>query len=79
MDEPHGLIIGDHALVGALHFVHEDDVDVGSGALLEAPGHDLLFHQQVVRSHGAQVSSLGVSHGAGVHLHVQSLDVFHLF
>jgi hypothetical protein len=30
------LFVGDHALVGALHLVHADNVDVGFGALFEA-------------------------------------------
>ena len=36
LQEFEGLLVGDHALVGALHLVHVDDVDVGPGALLEA-------------------------------------------
>ena len=31
-----GLLVGDHALVGALHFVEEDDINIGLGALTEA-------------------------------------------
>ena len=33
-----GLLVGDHALVSALHLVEEDDVDVGLGTLTEASG-----------------------------------------
>ena len=31
-----GLLVSDHALVGALHLIEEDDVDIGLGALTEA-------------------------------------------
>ena len=40
-----GLLVGDHALVGTLHLIEEDDVDVCLGALAEASGDDEAVEQ----------------------------------
>ncbi len=44
-----GLLICDHALIGAFHFRHKSDVDVGCGTHLEALRNYLFLEEGVVR------------------------------
>ena len=70
LQEFEGLLVGDHALVGALHLVHVDDVDVGPGALLEAGWQCHLVEEVSVRGDVPEFLLGTGSHEGGYQPHV---------
>ena len=54
------LLVCDHALVGALHLVEENDINIGLGALAEARGDD-----ETVKEVGVTLDVLELVGGGG--------------
>jgi hypothetical protein len=59
LEHTESVLVGDHAFVGALHFVQEGDVDVGSRALLEASWEYHSVEQFVIGSNATEILRSG--------------------
>ena len=70
VNEVEGLLVGDHALVGALKFVHKDDVDVGASALVVAAANSHSVEEVSVQFDVFEVGGGGCVHVAGPEAHV---------
>ena len=64
-EELQGLFVGNHAFVGALHFVLEHQVDVGAGALFEARRHRHLIEKISIQGDVLEICLCTCSHVGG--------------